>query len=214
MNPETACPQLEVEVCEESCPVCLETLTPESTFVIKGCNHSVCNGCATQCRSTGYRVYDPYLDITLIKCPLCRSTEALTEAQKAESARLKQSGQEARLAMLRNAANTVATIFKLDVNLRFIPKGPQNVGMPYIVIPMAPPEERVPKETPARAMCGCRGRFKEQQVNCTHKRCACGRPVCNFCFHCSNCQRHFEYLDALQDRYDLPFEILPPSSTN
>lgn len=87
MNYETALPQVEVEVCKESCPVCLET-------------------------------------------------EALTEAKKTESARI---------AMLRNVANKVATIFKLDVNLRFIPKGPQNVEMPYIVIPMAPQEERVPK---------------------------------------------------------------------
>lgn len=164
MNSETVCPQVEVEVCEESCPVCLET-------------------------------------------------EALTEAQKTEIVRLKQSGED-RITMLRNVANKVATIFKLDVNLRFIPKGPQNVEMPYIVIPMAPPEERVPKETPACAKCGCRGRFKGQQVNCTHKRCGCGRPVCNYCFHCSNCQRHFEYVDVLRDRYDLPFEIIPPSCTN
>lgn len=212
MNSETACPQLEVEVCEESCPICLETLTPESTFVIKGCNHSVCKSCSAQCRLTGARVYEPWLDITLIKCPLCRSTEALTEAQKAESARLKQSGQEARIAMLRGAANAVAAVFKLDVNLRFIPQGHHQIGMPHIVMPMAPPEERIPKETPTRAKCGCRGLFKEQQVNCTHNRCACGRPVCNFCFNCKKCQRYFEYMDALQDRYDLPFKILPPSS--
>ena len=65
----------------DNCPICLETLNSTNIETIHGCGHKFCVDCVKVLRDRCDTYDSEGLGVKVVKCPMCRGTEAVSAEQ-------------------------------------------------------------------------------------------------------------------------------------
>jgi len=66
---------------DDNCPICLETLNSTNIETIHGCGHEFCGDCVKVLRDRCDTYDSEGLGVKVVKCPMCRGTEAVSAEQ-------------------------------------------------------------------------------------------------------------------------------------
>lgn len=126
-----------IDECEK-CPICLEILSLENTFTIKGCGHLLCIDCEPKLRNTNLSTcYDKDKLIKVIKCPICRTPEEPSEDL------LKKNIRERNL-LIETMSFTIRELLASQQSNNNVPVPPPPPPQPQVnVIPNTPPQPQV-----------------------------------------------------------------------